>query len=115
MATARGGTSRPHTSNIVLARLADKVWCTKFQSSFLNIYFRLNGFQASLLPILLPPRAEEVFIQYRGMAQSLSDMSCSTNVIAGNQIAEIAQPQLFLCVNRSRLVPSPYLFVLQRR
>ena len=29
-------------------RLADRVWCTKSQSSLLNIYFRLSGFQSSL-------------------------------------------------------------------
>ena len=40
-----------HTSNIVPERLAEWVWCTKFQSSLLNIYFRFNGFQSSLLPI----------------------------------------------------------------
>ena len=29
--------------------LAERVWCTKSQSSLLNIYFRLSGFQSSLL------------------------------------------------------------------
>ena len=33
--------------------LAERVWCTKFQSSLLNIYFRLNGFQPSLLLIYI--------------------------------------------------------------
>ena len=47
----RGGTSRSHTSNLVLARLAERVWCTKFQSSLLNIYFRHSGFQSTLLII----------------------------------------------------------------
>ena len=47
-ARARGGTSRSHTSNIVLAKLAERVWCTKFQSSLLDIYFRFSGFQPSL-------------------------------------------------------------------
>ena len=32
-------------------RLAVRVWCTKSQSSLLNIYFRLSGFQSSLLLI----------------------------------------------------------------
>ena len=31
------------TSNIVRERLVKKDWCTKFQSSLLNIYFRLSG------------------------------------------------------------------------
>ena len=47
----RGGTSRSHTWNLVSARLAERVWCTKFQSSLLNIYFRLSGFQSTLLII----------------------------------------------------------------
>ena len=33
------------------ARLAERVWCTKFQSSLLNIYFRFSKFQPSLLLI----------------------------------------------------------------
>ena len=40
-----------HTSNIAPERLAERVWCTKSQSSLLNIYFRLSGFQSSLLLI----------------------------------------------------------------
>ena len=39
-------TSRSHTSNIVLARLAERVWYPKFQFSLLNTYFRLSGSQA---------------------------------------------------------------------
>ena len=30
---------------------AKGVWCTQFQSSFLNVYLRLSGFQSSPLPI----------------------------------------------------------------
>ena len=33
------------------ARLAERVWCTKFQSTLLNIYFRFSKFQPSLLLI----------------------------------------------------------------
>ena len=33
------------------ARLAESVWCTKFQSSLLNIYFRFSKFQPLLLLI----------------------------------------------------------------
>ena len=32
-------------------RLTERVWCTKIQSSLLNIYFRLSGFQSSPLVI----------------------------------------------------------------
>jgi len=35
--------SRSHTSNIVLARLAESVWYPKFHFSLLNTYFRLSG------------------------------------------------------------------------
>ena len=55
-ALARGSTSRSHTSNMVLAQLAERVWWTKFQSSLLNIYFRLSEFQAPSPTYLLPQR-----------------------------------------------------------
>ena len=38
----RGRTSRSHASNIVLARLDERAWCTNFQSSLLNIYCLLQ-------------------------------------------------------------------------
>ena len=44
-------TSRSHTSSIKLGRLAERDWCTKSQSSLLNVHHHLSGFQASLLPI----------------------------------------------------------------
>ena len=37
-----GRTWPSHISNIVLARLAERAWCTNFQSSFLNIYCLLQ-------------------------------------------------------------------------
>ena len=40
--TARGSASRSHTSNIVPATLAGRVWCTNFQSSLLNILVLLS-------------------------------------------------------------------------
>ena len=52
--TATGQTgSRSHTSNIVPVGLAERIWWTKPQSSLLNIYFRLSGFQSSFLLIHL--------------------------------------------------------------
>lgn len=36
-----------HTSNIVLERLVERVWCVKSQSSLLNIYFCISRFQSS--------------------------------------------------------------------
>ena len=37
--------------NIVVEQLAERIWYTKFQSSLLNIFFHLGGFQ-SLLPLI---------------------------------------------------------------
>ena len=42
---------REYTYHVTLARLAERAWCTKFQSSLLNVYFRLSGVQASFLLI----------------------------------------------------------------
>ena len=42
-------TNRSLTLNTVTERLADRDWCPKSQSSFLNINFRLSWFQSSLL------------------------------------------------------------------
>ena len=39
------------TSNIVEERLSERVWFSNSQSSLLNIYFRLKGFQSSFLLI----------------------------------------------------------------
>ena len=49
--TAQGSTNHLHTSNIVPAQLAKRVWGTKLQFSLQNIYFHLRGFQFSLLLI----------------------------------------------------------------
>ena len=40
-----------YNSHLVPAWLAERVWWTRSQSSLLNIYFRLSGFQSSLLLI----------------------------------------------------------------
>ena len=42
---------RKYTYHVTPARLAERAWCTKFQSSLLNVYFRLSGVQASFLLI----------------------------------------------------------------
>lgn len=53
----RGGAGRrvqevhTHLTCILPARLAERVWFTKFQSSLLNVYFRLSRFQSLLLLI----------------------------------------------------------------
>ena len=40
-----------HRTSCRRGRLTERVWCTKIQSSLLNIYFRLSGFQSS--PLLI--------------------------------------------------------------
>ena len=53
----RGGAGRrvqevhTHLTCILPARLTERVWFTKFQSSLLNVYFRLSRFQSLLLLI----------------------------------------------------------------
>ena len=42
---------REYTYHVTPAWLAERAWCTKFQSSLLNVYFRLSGVQASFLLI----------------------------------------------------------------
>ena len=76
IAIARGGTSRSHTLKILPARLAERDWCTKFQSSLLKIYSRLSGFQASFLLIYF--RDVPNITLRQNMAQNLSDMWHST-------------------------------------
>ena len=50
----RTGTSRSHTSNIVPERLTERVGFSKSQSTILNIYFCLSGFQSSFAAYSLP-------------------------------------------------------------
>ena len=65
----RGRTSRSHASNIVLARLAERAWCTNFQSSLLNIY---------------------CLLQRQHTSSSVSSSHCS---YATDQISEHAAPK----------------------
>ena len=93
------------------ARLAERVWCTKLQSSLLNIYFLLSGLQSSLLPVYFrdgPNRS--VFTLHHSKTQTLSHMWWSTFEIGAAQlrsVKEITPSQPFLCVNRS---PTHYDF-----
>ena len=67
--TARVAASRSQRSNIVHARLAQRLWCAKLWSSLLNIYFRLNGFQFS--PVIFScDWPNQVF---KSMAKNLSE------------------------------------------
>ena len=104
-ATAQGGTSRSHTSNIVRRRLAERVWWTKFQSPLLNICSRLSGFQSSLLLIYFRDGPNRCSL-HQSMAQNLSDMWRSTFEIGRPFAASprhIAPSQPFLCANRSAI------------
>ena len=102
-ARALGGTSRSHTSNIVPAKLAESVWCTKFQSSLLNIYFRLSGFQSSILLIYFrdgPNRCSHC----NKIWQKTYPIWHSTFEIGAaplRSVTEVSPPQPFLCVKRS--------------
>ena len=104
-ATSRGCISHSHTSNIVPARLAERIWRTaKFQSSFMNIYFRLSGFQASLLLIYFPDgpkRCSHCTKPIRYVTPHFRDRRSVASVTG------IAPPQPFLSVNRN---PSRYDF-----
>ena len=79
-----------YNSHLVQGWLAERVWWTKSQSSLLNIYFRLGGFQSSLLLIHFWYSLSNCFY-------------CSTLEIDAAQlrsVAEIARKSSLLCVNR---------------
>ena len=95
-------TSRSLTSNTVTERLADRDWCTKSQSSLLNINFRLSGFQSSLLLVYF--RYGLNTSSHYTKVWHLSDMWRSTFEISAAQlrsVTESAPKSPFLCVNRS--------------
>ena len=96
----RTGTSasRSHTSNDVPARLAERVWCSKFQFSLLDVNFRLIAFQSSLLLFYLrngPNRCSHCTkVWHETYPKYDAPLSRSTK-------SGIAPPRPFLCVNRS--------------
>ena len=100
------------TSNIVAAWLAERAWCTQFQSSLRVIYFRLIGFQYSLLPIYFRDRPNRC-LQYTKVWQKtypISDAPLSR--LARSSFApsqNSSPPQPFLCVNRSPIEHRRYL------
>ena len=64
--TFHGGTARSVFESLtkaMFALLAERVWCSKSQSSQLNIHFRLSGFQ-SLLFILTTPKCDTELFRY---------------------------------------------------
>ena len=100
------------TSNIVAARLAERVWCTQFQSSLRVIYFRLSGFQYSLLPIYFRD-GPNTCLHYTKVWQKtypISDtpvLRSAWRSVAPSQTS--SPPQPFLCVNRSPIEYCRYL------
>ena len=92
---------------------AERGWWTKSQTSLLNIYFRLSGFQSSLLFIHFRygPNITSLHCTDQSEAtKNLSDMWLSTLEISAAQlcsVTEIAPNSPFLCVYRS---PNRYGF-----
>ena len=105
--TATTRASLSHTLNFKPARLAERVWCTKFQSSLLNIYFRLFSYQAhSLLPMYFRygskrcSHCTQVWFKPYPICDATLSRLARRSFVAPSQ-PEIAPPQSFLCVNRS--------------
>ena len=100
------------TSNLVAARLAERAWCTQFQSSLRVIYFRLSGFQYSLLPIYFRDGPNRC-LHYTKVWQKtypISDtpvLRSAWRSVAPSQTS--SPPQPFLCVNRSPIEYCRYL------
>ena len=53
---------------------AERVWCTKFQSSLLNFYLCLKGVQSSLLLIHLPVQSKYLLTPHQSVARKVSDV-----------------------------------------
>lgn len=72
--------SRSHTSSIALVLLAERVWYPKFQFSRLNTYFRLSGYQASLLLIYFSDGTDScshyMYTKERHETYPICDRSC---------------------------------------
>jgi len=100
--SAKRSNNRSNTSNTTPARLAKSVWCTKFQSSLLNIYFRLSGFQISLLLIYF--RDVHTSPKYNTIAVRYVTPNFRVSAAQLHSITEIAPPQSFLFVNRSPIL-----------
>ena len=85
----------------------ERVWFThKFESSLLNIYFRLSRFQSSLLPIYSrngPNRCSlctKVWHKTHPICHAPLSRSVRHSLLS---VTEIATPQPFMCVSRSPL------------
>ena len=99
-----------HTSNITPEWLAERVWCTKSQSLLLNIYFRLSGFQSSLLLIhfCYGPNTCLHYTQEWCRISSICDSPLQfRHRCSAVSLTEMAPKSPLLCVNRG---PISYVF-----
>ena len=95
-----------HTSNIMLAWLANRVWCTKFQSSLMNIYFCLSRLQSSFLLIYFHDSPNRCSHSTKVWHKNLFNMWHSTFEISAVQLrstTKIMPKSLFLCVTEALL------------
>ena len=85
-------------------RLGERVWGTKFQSTLRNIYFRLRGFNFSLLLLFFccGPKAGSHAGEERPWQKPIS-----TNFKIGvpqlRSVTEIAPKRSFLCLSRNSI------------
>ena len=84
------------------ARFAERVWCTKFQSSLLNIYFRFSKFQPSLLLIYFREGSNRYShsIKVWHKTSPICDATLSRSAKL-RSVTEIAPKSPLLSVNRS--------------
>ena len=100
----RTQTSRPHISNVVPQRLAKKVWCTKSQSSLLNIYFRLS------IPVLTAIYSLTLHSEYLfTLNQSVALVWRRTYLICGAPQSRLAR-RCFALLQKSRRNHIPYVW-----
>ena len=94
---------RSHAANIAPAWLADRFWCTKFQSLLFIIYFRLKGFQASLLLIYFRDGPNGCSHCTKVWCKTYPICDAPLSRLAQHTLAasQIARPQTFLLVNRT--------------
>ena len=84
------------------ARLAKRVWFTKFQSTSLNNYQGLSGFQSSRAPTYsLPPRSEYLITLCGTEPIRYVTFHFRDRRSAPSLVTENLQKSTFLCVNRS--------------
>jgi len=109
------GASRSHILNIVPARLAERVWYTKSQSSLLDIYFRFSGIQSLLLLIYFregPNRCLSwcKYVPKYGTKPIRCIWGSTFKIVAAQlrSVTKIAPPKPFLCVN-SRTIRYDFL------